>query len=52
VFPHWRKHASLKGNRNILLIVNLGWQSMNYPTTLESPLLNRHKTQPKPEYCK
>ena len=25
---------------------------MNYPTTLESPLLNRHKAKPKPEYCK
>lgn len=36
MFPNWRQHPSLKG-----------WQSMNYPSTLQSPLLQRHKPKPR-----
>jgi len=41
VFPHWRQHPSLKGN--FCLFNCVGWHSMNYPTTLTSPSINRTK---------
>lgn len=50
---------SLIGDNTLHLKVSLeannlftGWQSMNYPTTLSSPNLNRHRAQTKREYSK